>query len=200
MLFDASTVNQGAMQTKKKVKKTYPSKLRVDRIPFEQWATDFLATPGIFEEIQKGKLAFLKSGYPLLRAQLSANTMDRMRVAVFDTLGVTFAGAIHKAELVSRCLVEFETRFGVDAAVAPHVADFGLVIDTVEGSVVAGEVILLEHNSIDTMAGPCVEEIGLMSGWVKRDLELVKVMVGCENIDWAELYLHKKVVLKDAKE
>jgi hypothetical protein len=198
-LFNPSTVDARLMVTQKKKKEKKTTNIdrpKVDRKSFLDYAEDFLSQDGMLERIKKGREAFRNSGFAMLRAQLGSNTMDRIRVAMFDALGVTFPGSVCKAELIQRCLVQFEERFTVDKIVAPFVADFGIIIETVEGGVLAGELMLLEHNSVDSLAGPCVEEIGQMSGWVKRDMQMIKVMVDCENIDWAKLYLHKKVILE----
>jgi hypothetical protein len=197
-LFNPTTVNSTALShPTKKTKRTHgPSKpLTVERASFVSYAEDFLLDKGLQEEIAAGRKAYLQSGYPLLRGQLAANTMDRIRVAMYETFGREFVGTITKPNLIESCLAVVEERFGVEADVAQEVADFGLVNKTVEGSVLAGELVLLEHNAVDSLAGSCVEAIGQMSGWVKREKTFVKVEVDLENIHWAELYLHKKVIL-----
>jgi hypothetical protein len=201
-LFNPNTVNAASMldppkRPKKKLcTSTVTPTLTVERDPFSVFAVKFLSEDGLLGEIKKGREAFLKSGFPLLRAQLAGNTMDRIRLAMFNTLGSRFAGAISKAVLIERSLGVFEELFGVNDKVAPFVADFGLARETVEDSVITGEVVLLHHNSVDSRGGPCVEEMGLMTGWVKRDNTFVAVIVDSENIDWSKLYLHKPVTLK----
>lgn len=59
-------------------------------------------------------------------------------------------------------------------------------------------MVLLTHNSRDSLGGECVEELEYMSGFVLRLQGVIEaVEVNRAHLKWGKLYLRKKVVLEN---
>ena len=159
---------------------------------FGAFAKRFLGDSVLHDSISTDKALDCLSGFPLLRAQLLANTTNRIRLVFFYLFGLKFAASINKEELVRRCLKSIDDLVvGIEKGdIAQRVADFGVFKED-------GGLFLLQENSIDNMGGKCVAEMESLIGWMVIDGKFERKEVETRNLKWGELYLHKKVSLKD---
>ena len=184
---------------KKKVKQVFMPNAHES---FNHYADEILGGDDLTvqREIQRAKEEFAKSGLPQLRVALSLNTMDCIRVVFWAVLNYALPTGISKAELVGRCVSHVRDRFWGDTSSFAHeVGDFGIVIDDIEELGLAkGKLVLLKTNSKDNTGAPCVTSTSYeMLGWVYVDGEVKQVELKENQIKWGELFLHKKVSLKD---
>jgi hypothetical protein len=185
-------------EVKKKKKKTKSVFVpKVAQVSFEEYAAEILGGDDakVQGEIARAKELFDRSGFPLMRFALHANTMNCIRVVFYQVFHETFAETISKKELVSRCLVCLQNRLlGEYDSVKPLVGDFGVVKEECAiAGVKKGEVVLLKVNSVDNTGADCVAGSSWLLGWVLREGKAVEVEVEERNLRWGELYLHKKV-------